>query len=155
MVDAHGLPLADALALLRAHLPQNAVLVGQNILKDVQWLQLAEGVDYSSLIDIAPLFRAWDPKRGAYTAFSQDHCAKVWLGIEQRTVHSALEDAAISMSLFNRYRSLQWDPDALYNMQMATLQSPRVPGFSATHPTVDGCCMGNKKTCTCGAPFYY
>ena len=32
---------AEALALLRAHLPPNAILVGQSILKDVQWLQLA------------------------------------------------------------------------------------------------------------------
>ena len=44
IVDAHGQPLADALAMLRSHLSPNAVLVGQNILKDVQWLQLAEGV---------------------------------------------------------------------------------------------------------------
>ena len=36
LVDAHGLPLAEALALLRAHLPPTAILVGQNILKDVQ-----------------------------------------------------------------------------------------------------------------------
>ena len=32
------------MAHLRAHLPPNAVLVGQSILRDVQWLQLAEGV---------------------------------------------------------------------------------------------------------------
>ena len=33
MIDQHGLPLADALALLRAHVPPNAILVGQ-----VRWL---------------------------------------------------------------------------------------------------------------------
>lgn len=54
---------AEALALLRAHLPPNAILVGQNIQKDVQWLQLAEGVDYFSLVDISGLFRIWNPQR--------------------------------------------------------------------------------------------
>ena len=68
---------ADALASLRAFIPPNAILIGQNILKDVQWLQLAEGVDYTSLIDISALFRVWNPLRGDYTTFSQDHIAKV------------------------------------------------------------------------------
>ena len=62
---------ADALASLRAHIPPNAILVGQNILKDVQWLQLAEGVDYFQLIDISALFRVWNASRGEYTTFSQ------------------------------------------------------------------------------------
>ena len=102
---------AEALALLRAHLPPNAILVGQSILKDVQWLQLAEGVDYFSLIDLSALFRVWNQQRGQYTNFSQDHCAKVWIGVGERAHHNAIEDAAISMSLFNAYRMVQWDPN--------------------------------------------
>ena len=120
--------LAEALALLRAHLPPNAILVGQSILKDVQWLQLAEGVDYYSLIDLSALFRVWNQQRGQYTNFSQDHCAKVWIGVGERAHHNAIEDAAISMSLFNAYRMVQWEPNRLYQMQMATLSSPRIPG---------------------------
>ena len=102
---------AEALALLRAHLPPNAILVGQSILKDVQWLQLAEGVDYFSLIDLSALFRVWNQQRGEYTNFSQDHCAKVWIGVGERAHHNAIEDAAISMSLFNAYRMVQWEPN--------------------------------------------
>ena len=71
---------AEAMALLRAHVPPNAVLVGQNIQNDVQWLQLAEGVDYESLIDLAALFRVFDPARGQFITFSQDHTAAIWLG---------------------------------------------------------------------------
>jgi RNA exonuclease 4 len=127
------------LALLRAHLPPSAILVGQNILKDVQWLQLAEGVDYFSLIDLSALFRVWNPMRGEYTSFSQDHCAKVWIGMGERAHHNAIEDAAISMSLFNAYRIAQWDPSRLYTLQMATLTAPRTPGFSALNPVIDGC----------------
>jgi RNA exonuclease 4 len=155
MIDKHGLPLADALALLRAHLPPNAILVGQNILKDVQWLQLAETVDYFQLIDISALFRVWNPSRNEHTAFSQDHCAKVWLGIENRASHDAVQDAQISMALFNAYRSVQWDAPRLLHMQSLLLNTPRIPGFSSTHPSVDGCCMGNQKRCTCGAPFTF
>lgn len=51
ILDTHGLPLAEALALLRANLPPNAILIGQSIMKDVQWLQLAEGVDYFRYAD--------------------------------------------------------------------------------------------------------
>eukprot|EP00596_Hydrurales_sp_CCMP1899_P000881 CAMPEP_0119042992 /NCGR_PEP_ID=MMETSP1177-20130426/16325_1 /TAXON_ID=2985 /ORGANISM="Ochromonas sp, Strain CCMP1899" /LENGTH=305 /DNA_ID=CAMNT_0007010135 /DNA_START=140 /DNA_END=1057 /DNA_ORIENTATION=- len=153
ILDSHGLSLAEALALLRAHLPPNAILVGQSILKDVQWLQLAEGVDYFSLIDLSALFRVWNQERGQFTNFSQDHCAKVWIGVGERAHHNAIEDAAISMSLFNAYRMVQWDPNRLYQMQMATLSSPRIPGFSANNPVIDGCCMGNRKKCSCGGPF--
>lgn len=154
LLDECGLPLAEAMAHLRAHLSPNAVLVGQSIQKDVQWLQLAEGIDYNSLIDLSGLFRVWNSSRGEYTNFSQDHCAKVWIGVENRASHNAMIDASISMSLFNAYRSVQWNPAQLFQLQQATLNAPRVPGFSATHPVVDGCCMGNRKKCSCGAPFY-
>ena len=107
---------AEALALLRAHLPPNAILVGQSILKDVQWLQLAEGVDYYSLIDLSALFRVWNQQRGEYTNFSQDHCAKVWINVGERAHHNAIEDAAISMSLFNAYRMVQWEPNRYVRM---------------------------------------
>jgi RNA exonuclease 4 len=153
LLDAHGLPLAEALALLRAYLSPDAILVGQNILKDVQWLQLAEGIDYRQLIDLSALLRVWNVGRGEYTTFSQDHCAKVWLGIGEREHHNAVEDAMISMSLFNTYRFVQWDANRLYQLQQATLAAPKIPGFSAKHPVIDGCCMGNRKLCSCGAAF--
>lgn len=153
IVEKNGQPLAEALASLREHLPPNAILVGQNILKDVQWLQLAEGVDYAGLIDLSALFRVWNPQRNEYTSFSQDHCAKVWLGMQDRPHHDAVSDSQISMTLFNAYRNIQMDPFQLSQMQAITLSAPRTPGFSSTHPSIDGCCMGNRKKCTCGAPF--
>jgi RNA exonuclease 4 len=57
LMDQYGQPLADTLVTLRAHLPPNAILVGQNIKKDVEWLQLVEGLDFASMIDLAALFR--------------------------------------------------------------------------------------------------
>lgn len=46
-LQAEGRPLADALGVLRDHLPPQAVLVGQNINKDVEWLGLKEGTDFA------------------------------------------------------------------------------------------------------------
>lgn len=40
--------------LLKSVLPPNAVLVGQNIGQDVQWLQLKEGKDFQVLHMLAP-----------------------------------------------------------------------------------------------------
>ena len=83
-------------------------------------------------------------------------CVRVYLcvfSICQRlrsiwAIHS-LSDITLSfpelLFHFNKHR--------LYQMQMATLSSPRVPGFSAVHPVIDGCCMGNRKKCSCGAAF--
>lgn len=130
---------ADAMATLRSFLSPSAILVGQGIQNDVQWLQLAEGVDYHSMINIANLFRVWNPSHNSYTNFSQDHCARVWLGVKDRPNHDALTDAAISMSLFNAYRRIQWDPNMMYQYQQATLAAPRVLGFSAQTPVLDGC----------------
>lgn len=43
LLAQHGMPLAQAVALLQQCLPSTATLVGQNIAKDVQWLGLKEG----------------------------------------------------------------------------------------------------------------
>ncbi len=40
LLETNGIPLASAIAVLRQCLPRQAVLVGQNIAQDVQWLQL-------------------------------------------------------------------------------------------------------------------
>ena len=90
IIEEHGQSFADALVTLRSHLPPNAILVGQNIKKDVEWLQLVEGLDFASMIDLAALFRVWNHERQQYTNFSQDHAAKVWLQIPDRERHDAV-----------------------------------------------------------------
>ena len=66
VLDQYGIPLADALMTLRSLLPPNALLVGQNIKKDVDWLQLVEGLDFASMIDLAALFRLVHKEHFAY-----------------------------------------------------------------------------------------
>ena len=61
LCQEHGVPLDEALRYLRDFLPPHAVLVGQNIGKDVEWLGLKEGVDFHSLMDLVSPFRSMVP----------------------------------------------------------------------------------------------
>ena len=46
MLESRGMPMQEALHVLRQYLPRSAILVGQSVGKDVDWLQLREGQDY-------------------------------------------------------------------------------------------------------------
>ena len=155
-LETHGVPLADAIASLKARLPSNAVLVGQNILKDVEWLGLAEGTDFGSMIDLAALLRVWNPKFGSFTYFAQDHYAAIWLGVNRTEIdaHDAVADAVISMRLFLAYTAIQHDVSAVAAKGEAVLATRPKPSFAKLHPEFEGCCMGNRQSCTCGAPFF-
>lgn len=158
LIEQHGVPLELALERVRACLPPSAQLVGQDVLKDIHWLGLAEGKDFGGSIDLAALFRVFTAE-GRYAYFSQDHVASVGLRgtpFERApgSAHDALADAAISMALFHAYCAASRDPAHLLRMQEATLAAPRAPSFAVRHPLFEGCCQGNKRTCTCGAPFF-
>lgn len=152
-VEERGVSFDYAVEAIRSHLNPDTIVIGQNILKDIQWLGLQEGKDFGSLVDLTALFRVWNPPRNSFTYFSQDHVAKTWLGIEQRQTHNATEDAYISMSLLHAYLNVQWDPNLLHQYQMITLNSPRTLGYASHTGAIEGCCLGNRKTCTCGTGF--
>lgn len=78
-VQQQGLPLEQAISILKASLPKTAILVGQNINKDVQWLGLKEGVDFAGMVDLAGLWRVWNEQYKSWSVFGQDHIAKVRL----------------------------------------------------------------------------
>ncbi len=46
IVEQQGVSFQQGLQLLKSVLPTTAVLIGQNIGQDVQWLQLKEGRDF-------------------------------------------------------------------------------------------------------------
>jgi RNA exonuclease 4 len=52
LIDQHGVPLAEGIKSLKAALPKTAILVGQSINRDVQWLNLRDGVDFASMMDL-------------------------------------------------------------------------------------------------------
>lgn len=158
LLEQQGVRLEDALAQLRSRLPSNAILVGQNILKDIEWLGLKEGVDFAFAIDLAALFRVWT-QEGAYVYFSQDHAASVWLrgtkfARPPGAAHDALADAATSMALFHGYCQARTEPSRLAQLQQETLSAPRSASFAMLNPVFEGVCQGQKRTCVCGGPFF-
>lgn len=157
-VDQHGIPEEEALAWVRRTLPPHAVLVGMNILKDVEWLGLEQGKDFQDMVDLSALFRVWNAEKNSFTYFGLDHVSYTWLDVlrggANGGAHDAMQDAFASMALFNTYCQVQHTPQLLYQLQMRTLHTPVAPSFAKQHPTWEDCCMGNRRTCKCGAPFF-
>ena len=108
------------------------------------------------MVDLAALLRAWNGRFRSYTYFSQDHYASVWLGFTRTEAdsHDAVADAVLSMRLFHGYTAVQHDAAAVRAMGDRALSTPAKPSFAKLHATFEGCCMGNRQTCTCGAPFF-
>lgn len=155
VLDDKGIPLEEAMKKLRAALPKEAVLVGQNIGKDVEWLKLKEGEDFSAMVDLAALLRVWNDRYNSFTYFGLSHAAQCWLGIkDDGEPHNAVTDAQKSVRLFSFYCRLQHTPAELSRMQQKMLETPVKPSFAKANPTFEECCMGNRKTCSCGAPFF-
>jgi len=153
--NTRGIPLDLAIQYVKAHLPANAILVGQGILKDVQWLGLEEGKDFGGLMDLAGLWRTFNPKFKNYSYFSLHHKSKCILGIEQQEPHSPVIDAQLSIRLFNVYKTLEQTPDQLQRAHEIMLTTPVSESFAAKNPVYEGVCMGYKRNCRCGAPFFY
>ena len=90
MLEQHGIQKHQAVHQLKQCLPPNAILVGQNIGKDIEWLGLQEGQDYVQLMDLVGLFRVWNPKFNSYSVYSQDHLARILLDWEVNETHDAV-----------------------------------------------------------------
>ena len=58
---------------VKALLGRDAVLVGQSVKSDVQWMKLEQGKDYASTVELADLFRAYNPRYGNHSSFSLAH----------------------------------------------------------------------------------
>lgn len=153
-LDQYGIALPQVLAMVKSILPHNAVLVGQNIGTDTKWCNLQEGSDFHSLIDLVGVWRVFNPKYKTFSLFSLQHECKVVLGTDEK-MHNACADAILSIRLYNRYRQLEQNPAELKTVQDALLAEEPAASFAKRNPAYEGVCMGNKKTCTCGQPFYY
>ena len=108
------------------------------------------------MVDLAALLRVWNAPYGSYSYFSQDHYASVWLGYgrTEADAHDAVADAVLSMRLFHSYAAVQHDAAAVGAMGERVLGVKPKPSFAKRFPEFEGCCMGNKQTCKCGAPFF-
>lgn len=153
IIEQQGVSLQHALQLLKTALPSSAILVGQNIRQDVQWLHLTEGANFKELMDLAGIYRTWNTKYNSWSVFGQDHVANVLLNYPVKERHDAVGDAIKSVRLFNLSQQLQKDPAAWQQAQEKLLATPPQPSFAKKHPSFEGVCMGNRKTCVCKAPF--
>ena len=155
LLDTQGVPLATAVAALQAALPRNATLVGQSVQSDVRWLGLQEGVHFAGLVDLMGMYRVWNAQYKSWSIFAQDHLAKTLLGWDTSRAHDAAGDAVKSMRLFRLAQQLREDPARWAEMQAGLLGTQPDPSFAKRFPEYEDCCMGNRKTCTCGGVFFY
>lgn len=96
-----------------------------------------------------------DPRYNSYTFFSLAHESKALLGIEQPEPHHPVQDAIISLRLYALYKSVEHDMTQLSQYHQQLLALPVEASFAKNNPSYDGVCMGNKKTCNCGQPFFF
>jgi len=156
LLEQYGIPLEEAVKALKANLPTNSILVGQSIGQDVTWLGLKEGVDFAGLQDLAGLYRVWNPQFKSWSVFGQDQVAKVLLQWGSDPAgHNALMDAIKSIRLFNHYHLLRSQGEGPWQQaQQALLTAEPSPSFAKRNPVFEGVCMGNRRQCSCGAPFF-
>lgn len=112
-----GMSLDSALAMLRPHLGRGTVIVGQSIQKDIQWLSLVEGADFEGYVDLAEKFSF--TRRGKLIKHSLRNTAFGLLDIDMKAEHHCpVEDARISMRLFNRFINVQQGTGVLHKAAM-------------------------------------
>merc|ERR1719361_765769 len=145
LLETNGFPLDKAVEIIRGMLPSNAVLVGQNISMDLQWLGLVQGQDFSSFVDLRDVWRRWAPQYHGYTHYSLGHQSKCILGTPILK-HSASVDATITMKLFQYYLYCRKYSIQLLQSKITILHNTRIePSFAKRNPTFEGVQMQSKK----------
>ena len=145
------------MVLVRRSLPsRTAILVGQNVSKDIEWLGLREGEDFKGVVDLCGVWRTWNPKFSTYSVFSQDHLVRRLLQgqleLSRNTYRRRQREIDEIVSVVER--ELHHAPEKLQREKEKLLEGTPEPSFAKRFPTFEGVCMGNRKTCTCGAPFF-
>ena len=74
-----GEPLEKVVAEVKGLLGSDVVLVGQGVKSDVVWLQLREGKDYESTVELGDLFKTYNPRYERDNFFSLSHEANTLL----------------------------------------------------------------------------
>ena len=68
-----GNKLSDVLAEVKALLGPDVILVGQGAKSDIKWLQLEQGKDYNSVVDLGQMFKTYNSRYGNYSYYSLSH----------------------------------------------------------------------------------
>ena len=65
---------------VKALLGRDAVLVGQSVKSDIEWMKLEQGKDYSSTVELGDLFKTYNPRYGNHSYFTLAHEANLLIG---------------------------------------------------------------------------
>jgi len=139
LLEKYGYELAKAVEIIRSVLPKEAVLVGQNIGMDLQWLGLKVGEDCAAAVDLRDLWRCWSAYYNSYTHYSLSHMALCVLGLSVGEVHSASGDAAVSMKLWQYYLWCRYYNMAMFHHKVGVLSTTKIqPSFGKRNPVFEG-----------------
>ena len=148
LLDKYGYPLDKAINIIKSELPTNAVIIGQNITMDLQWLQLKHNEDFKTFIDLRDIWRSWSEYYKSYTHYSLTHQAKCILNDinADKQKHSASYDAITTMKLFQYYLWCRYYNMQLFHNKINILQTTKIePSFSKKNPIFEGVQMQSKK----------
>ena len=81
-----GEKLSVVLRDVKALLGPDVVLVGQGLKSDIKWLQLEQGKDYDSVVDLAQIFKIYNSHYGNYLYFSLSHEANTLIRAGKATM---------------------------------------------------------------------
>jgi len=141
----------------------DAVLVGQSIFGDVDWMKLEQGRDFGHTVDLLHCFKHYFRAATKWCYYSLAQEAWALLGIEmhgENEAHNPQQDAQISMRLFKLFHKhgeegspqeedrLDKLRKRLKNLRMRKLFPPRPPKMIQ----IDGVCMVKNHQCICGQP---
>ena len=81
-----GKQLSEVLAEVKGLLGPDVVLVGQGTKSDIKWLQLEQGKDYDSVVDLGEMFKTYNSRYGNYSYFSLSHEANTLIRAGKKSV---------------------------------------------------------------------
>lgn len=149
----NGVPLEEATALLRKHLPSDAVLVGQKPDGDIEWMRLRKGIDFAEVIDLAEVLKGFNQKYGQFNYHSLQHQAAILLDKHSSGAHDPAWDAQVSMELY--LKAVEANAEELESMRQSLLQKRPAPSVAKQYNYVmDDVCLAKfmPKNCICGRP---
>jgi RNA exonuclease 4 len=153
IVNTLGIKFNDAIGHLKTLLDPSTILVGHNVREDVNSLDLQQGRDYSSMMDLLGLYRLWNSRCQSFSVWEQDRLATVLLGWPNSENYSATSDALKTLRLFQLYFMLQNDISEWNRAFQLLVNTPAFPPWFKIYPAYEGVCMGNRRYCICGCPF--
>ena len=147
--------LRSAIGLLKRHLPKEAILVGQKIDHDIEWMQLTKGTDFQESVDLAEVFKGWNSKYNNFAYHSLLHEAQHVLKISTINAskeHDPAMDVILSVQLWNKVKE---NPSKLPQYQQLLIRNrPNQSVAKRLDWRYEGVCLSKFKPskCICGMP---